>query len=1706
MTNKDELIQNEGEPGSPRLKSYTFLISIPPGEKVQVSLYNVEHKITTNYSPLINTKLNLRDSLFSYESVQLSEKYFKTDFCPSEEFEVLDYFWIKDSYCCAVKLNEFRYNWKRRELQEITDGELKIEFIQDKQKKIAPSKQSKIEDPTLKKLVSNYNDGLKFSSVPQRKISDTLDKWINYSKEYVKLAIIQDGIYRIGYDDLVKYGLNPDEIDPSRIKIFLKGKQIPIFVQGENDIKFNIGDFVEFWAEKNYNKDDYRKQVSKGQDYINYFDRYTDTTFVWLTFGGEKGARIISQIANQNSSGDTIKTYQNKLHFEKDVKLAYYDGDQPRTQLPFWLENKVWGWFESWELGGQKAFDLFANSVVPNSKIKTYVRAISLAAPSEHPNKVHNVGISFNNSNDIDSAFFNKNQTITLAGEFNSNLISNGQNRICIHNIPTGISPNNFLLDWFDIEYPRYLSAKYDNARYRDDSLYFSINEPIQRENRSIQISQITSGDLLLYKVKPVLKKFINIQLLGGPSKSLTFSDTISFDDAFYLVKNEFVKSPIFLRTKKFINIRNNTIGSDYIIISNEVLKSSVESYRKFIKENYNLRTSAYYVDDIYDEFNFGYKDPPAIKSFLYYAYLNWPEPKAHYLFLIGEANYDYKNNWPITPVVKYPDLVTSFGYPVSDTWYVCFDSLGINIPQLYVGRLPAINNDQVIYYLQKHMNYLARTYDFFNKRVLLFSGGFPENPGEIEQLKNANDNVSNILLNSVVKPRVYHFFKTADPFSNFGPYTYETVRNAIDSGAVYISYLGHSGTRTWDNGINSTQQLDNLYHGNPLMADFGCSTAKFAEPDIESFSELFVNDIGGQAIAYIGNSSVGFLSVATSVPQLFASYLADTPAYSLGELHFLSKMKLFQESGINDVNRSFNYCNILIGDPIIKLKLPPKPNLFVTQSSITTIESNINDKMDFFTLEFILSNNGRVTSDTIAINIIDHYKNGIMFNKKIFVKCPDYSEKLDVRIPILGLPGTHNLTIIIDSLNVLDEISKTDNIVAYSQNVSSASLRVLASESLYNVNKGNLAVLNPVLKNTTNKIVFSVDTLFSFSSPNEITVDIDSVYTSYHLSNLMNNKRYWWKAQLSQLGNNWTSVFSFYNTDQDFSWYLSNPLGSVYSQNVEYNMFDKKWELSKKQNNLRIVSEGFYDGATALIEYNGEDRVGTLLWGLATAILDPITLEPKKVILFKSGGANLVDSLASYINNLPNGTLIAMAIGTEARNYILGSDPNSSSRQAIKTLGSKFIEQVGYRESWSLFGKKGAKTGTVPEVYKKVLEGQSVIDTTFFSKANTGSIEFPLIKNVKSWDFIEIGQSGKISSYLIGEGVNGKRDTISLANLSSRVSLSELNSKKILSLQVVSKFERDTSALEPSISYIGVKYRAVAELGTNYQVVSMPKDTLVQGEEAKLSFYVYNVGESRADSFKVRVEVIKPDNSREKIFEQMVDSLGSEKRKLFNVSYNTASSTGVRNFQITIDPDNKILELYKDNNLYSVPFFVKANNAPASVKLTFDGNDIINGDYVSATPNIKVELNDLSLIPISDTSHVQLYLNNKRISLASKEINFSFSDNNPKFVVCYKPTLSDGTYTLKVIGTNATGTLIDSAGIVRKFMVSNQAQLLYVYNYPNPFSSETYFTFKLTQIPDELKIKIFTVSGRLIKELIVPPSNLSYDFNRIEWDGRDQD
>jgi hypothetical protein len=68
-----------------------------------------------------------------------------------------------------------------------------------------------------------------------------------------------------------------------------------------------------------------------------------------------------------------------------------------------------------------------------------------------------------------------------------------------------------------------------------------------------------------------------------------------------------------------------------------------------------------------------------------------------------------------------------------------------------------------------------------------------------------------------------------------------------------------------------------------------------------------------------------------------------------------------------------------------------------------------------------------------------------------------------------------------------------------------------------------------------------------------------------------------------------------------------------------------------------------------------------------------------------------------------------------------------------------------------------------------------------------------------------------------------------------------------------------------------------------------------------------------------------------------------------------------------------------------------------------------------------------------------------------------------------------------------------------------NELVIRDVVNYPNPFVSSTTFTFQqnLNRILD-VKIKIYTIAGRLIKE--IEQNGISDKFVMVDWDGRDQD
>ncbi len=1701
---------DEAQPGVPILPSKTYFIAIPPLSKISINIIEQKYNFIKNVEVALNLEVQLSDnSILVYGDSKPDLSKFIYDQYPAVEVEVIDYTWIRDFYCAVVKVNTHTYSWKKKEIRELISASLKIDFIETVSFKLNQSPIGEF-DKILSKIILNYNNAAQFrASKSDYFPADSTGNWIDYSREYVKLQIPDDGIYRIDYNQLVEYGINPASVNPKTFKIFSKGIEVPIFVSGESDLSFDQGDFIEFWSEKNYGSPDYKEIVLLGEDYLNYFDRYSDTSIVWLSWDGNDGRRINVQSTSIPGLSDTLFNHKVFMHLEDDERLWYYDAVSPRVQLPNWQENKVWTWLFLGN-GGSIPFNFTANDFIPGTSINVTARMISNATDQLFTNN-HRFGLSLNSPAPEDTIVFSYKETVNFDATYDSNQLVSGNNTVNIFGMQNdSLRFHQALIDWVDIEYQRYNSAM-------NDSLLIIVPDNFISQERVIKVTNISQpqGSMLVYKVKPLYKK---ITAFDVSNSILTFTDTVSANDEYIIVKESLNLQPTFLTKKYFLNLRNNSRGADYIAISNRLLQTSAEDYVNFMNNNYVTRNELIYIDDICDEFAYGYIKPEAIKDFLQFASVNWIAPSPSYLLLLGDANYDYKFKLTPPPTVKRKNLVPSYGNPVSDVWFTMWDSSNVNLPQMFVGRVPATSNEEVYFYLDKHQTYLNRSYDDFNKRYLFFSGGDPADPNQLQLLKSANSFVLNNYVNPIpVGGEGVHFYKTINPPTNFGPYTREQIDNAIDSSGLFISYIGHSGTETWDNGITEVTDLQPGFSDRlSLISDFGCSTGKFAEPDVDAFSELFISaSTDGQSINYLGNSSWGYVSTSVNFPQLFYEQLLLDSSQIISEAHYLAKIKLLNQYGTSDVNRVFNYCNILFGDPLIGFKLPPKPNFSVKNSSFKLIDSFPLDIDDSVQVKVEIINFGTAIEDSLYINVTDNYLGNQSYSAEFKIPVPLYKKEMLLNIPIGGMVGQHNLELVLDQNDLIDEIYEDDNSANFSFVVYSSSIRVIKPERFYNPYRDHIEFLNPVFQVDTsiNSIIVAFADNPDFNNSFE-KIELMGIVKSLSLTPLYSvGKRFWLRARLNLPQSPWSEPFSFF----DFYTYGWNFLSSfdysdIQYENVAFDSTYNSWKLPSYQNVLEIASAGFNDGEFGSIKLNGSERLpNTYYWGIATAIIDSITLEPSEFNYYLYWNSYSDTLLLNYIDSLPNGTMLAMTICSDGAQAVLGYNSGTPVRQMIETLGSLYVDSVMYRDSWCIIGKKGATQGTVPEAFSRSFFGPAELDTSLIVSNKNGWIQFPAIKNSKKWLSVtktdSIPPGSEILYIPLGIRDDNSIDTLNALQFSDNIAdISYIDANIYPSIKLISTFQTNENNISPEFKKIGVDFLSVPDLAINYQVVSTIADSVLIGENIGLSFSVTNVVETKADSFNLKVEILNEDNSRQTIFSERVDSLHYNEYKLFEVVHNTSSGSGSKSFLITIDSDNEVRELFEDNNFYNIPFYVQPDTTTPTITLTFDGYDIVDGDYIASNPDIQIELNDESLLPITDPNSVLLYLNDILIPSDTSIISYTFSETNPKVTVDFTPALSDGEYTLKVLWKNSEGNIVDSSGVEKYFQVSSEAQLLYVYNYPNPTSGETYFTFKLTQIPENISIKIFTIAGRLIKEIDLTSSELKFDFNKIYWDGKDED
>lgn len=1687
---------DESSPGSYKLPKIRHIISLPPQIKPEFEFTILSSQSYEMHIPALNPSLiKTGDSLFILK--ESSDYSFAQKNYSQNTLRVVNYFWLRNYYCVELEISPVLFDANTNKITEITSYSITVQH--SSLNSIQPNSPLVIEsdfDNLLPTIISNHQMAGQFRSEPPKLSSDSTGIWIDYSADYLKIGIAKDAIYRITKSDFEQLNISTAQIDPRTFKLYSRGVEIGIYVSGESDGTFDNTDYIEFAARLNYTGGAERRINSSNEPYANFLDLYTDTTYFFLTWGSNNGKRIYKQISHDLGLTDTLNYYTYFAHIEQNTMYQPLSISTITNQDPDWTSTNawVWQWYGTYTLN----YTVNITDLVPNKNAAFYFKAIS--AVSSFQVNSHNIALRVN-QNLVDTAVFNRNEIIFLGKTFNSNLFNNGNNTLTIRNHPNGASTNLIAMDWYEYEYPRLLRAY-------EDSLIFEIRDSISRAHRIIRIDDVFQTQLSLYKWGSNPKKIENYVLSGN---SMFFSDTVGAGDIYMLMPTSKILSPQFLQKKNFINLRSNLRSAEYITLTNKVFKSEAEQYSNFIQNRYQLNTTTIFVDDIFDEFNYGYPDPAAIRLFLRTSYINWQAPKPSYLFIIGSASYDYKRYFfKARGYELNQNWVISYGEPVSDVYYTMFDPNQPLIPQMHCGRLPAKEKSHIINYLEKHSKYLTQRFDKWNKKAIFFSGGDTNDPSQLVQYKAINDAI--ISQYTTVPPFTMnydHFYKTANPQSDFGPYDPIYIKNSIDEGGLFISYIGHSGTRTWDNSIADPNQLLNKVNKSPLVTDFGCSTVKFAEPDVEAFGALFVNT--GQTIGYIGNTSLGFSSTSSILPGYFYGNILSDSIFQIGVAATQSKLKMFSTLGSTGTYRIFAYTNTLMGDPIVKLALPSKPNLNITYSDYTILNSNPNDADDSLSVKIKYFNIGKFREDSLFILISSKIGNLTVSQQSIKVPLPMFSSETTFSLPIKNRPGQHTVNIALDVLNNISEVYEDDNVIEFSFNVASLSLRDYGRNLLSAYSLPYIKLINNTQKAAVNssEIIAEIDTMSGFNSAVAITKPVDTFFTKINLSGLLNGKRYYVRTRYNQADTLWGFINSFITSTEDYQFYLKDSYSFLNQELSGTKLDDQGVLLLTDSLRISVMSSGGNYSKFGSVTKNGINVLpNTFSWGFGIAVFDLRDFSLDTAMSYWSGASiDEAIALTNLINSVDTGKLVAMCVIDDG-----ASNLTSNLKAAIKTLGSTKVDSIKFRTPWALIGIKGGAPGSAKEeIRSNTYQGILTIDTIFVKERNNGIILTQGLNDVAAWSSVHLEKTQPAGSEIkvrpIGIRPDGSADTLDyLIFTSDSASLAGLNLVSYPSLKFLIEMKKGSSLSSPVLHSFGVKYYLKPEIGVNYQTVSETKDTVFSGETNTLKFKVFNAGDFKADSFKVIVDIVNPDNSRDRIFDTLITSLGAEQNRAFSLDYTPLVGASQRKFSIQIDPENQVNEFYKDNNIYEIPFFIKPDTSNAYLVIKNQGGEFFDDDFLPSHPNIRIELHDPSLVPINDTTNIRIELNGKRVYYIPGELSYHFSNTNPKMVAEFTPNLLPGEYELNVKAKNALGVVIDSTGITKRFFVADETKLISVYTYPNPSKGPTNFTFILPTIPDELKIKIYTIAGRLVKELNRTGAELKLNFNYIPWDGRDED
>ncbi|MBN2355493.1 hypothetical protein JXO59_05230 [candidate division KSB1 bacterium] len=221
------------------------------------------------------------------------------------------------------------------------------------------------------------------------------------------------------------------------------------------------------------------------------------------------------------------------------------------------------------------------------------------------------------------------------------------------------------------------------------------------------------------------------------------------------------------------------------------------------------------------------------------------------------------------------------------------------------------------------------------------------------------------------------------------------------------------------------------------------------------------------------------------------------------------------------------------------------------------------------------------------------------------------------------------------------------------------------------------------------------------------------------------------------------------------------------------------------------------------------------------------------------------------------------------------------------------------------------------------------------------------------------------------------------------------------------------------------------------------------------------------------------------------------DENKLRLYGWNDQSSTW-NGLVSTVDKTQGLVMATMPSHLRAFALMASEDAQPPMVRFSVSGQNFVDGDIIPAQPVISAYMEDASGFDIAG-SQIKLYLDQQQVS--EEKIKLFQNDNSRRtMTLTYAPELQPGSHDLILEVKDING---NQASEQVSFKVTGEFGLDILANHPNPFASETTIAFYLTEMASEVKLGIHTVSGRLIRKIVL---NDISGYNEVDWDGLDDE